>query len=271
MSVATEMPGASPEPADAGLDLVLPSRSVSAGNGVAWIGQGWKLFARSPLMWIISLVILFVIAIVFALIPFIGQLAFQLLSPVVSAGYVVACRAIERGGEFELEHLFAGFKRNFGSLVLVGLVVLVLGVALMLVFAVFFGFSLFGAFMAGDHEQAMAAMAASSAALLLGVLVCLAIFIPVMAAYWFAPALVVMHGMAPLAAMKESLIGCVRNILPMILWGLVMGVIMLIASIPFGLGLLVAVPVMIASSYAAYRAIFTHDRLADASAPEIAR
>src|SRR4051794_37016441 len=95
-----------------GLQLVEPPRSTSAGAGVDWIGQGWKLFARAPLMWIVSMLVLFVIAIVVNVVPFIGQLAFQLIQPVFAAGLMIACRSLETGGEFEIEHLFAGFKRN---------------------------------------------------------------------------------------------------------------------------------------------------------------
>jgi uncharacterized membrane protein len=264
---ATEMPGPAPDAADPELQLVLPGKTNAAGEGVAWIGQGWKLFAKAPLMWIISLVILLIIAIALALVPLVGSLIFQVLNPVFSAGFVVACRAMERGGDFELEHLFAGFKRNFGSLAIVGLIFLALSVAMLLVFAMFFGFSILAAFMAGDPEQAMTAVAASTGTLLLGVLVTLALFIPVLMAYWFAPALVVMHGMAPVAAMKASLVASLRNFIPLLLWGIVMGVIMIVASIPFGLGLLVAVPMMIASTYAAYRAIFTEEPAAPAQRP----
>jgi uncharacterized membrane protein len=260
MSATTEMPGESPEPIDEGLELVLPSRGVPVGEAIAWIGEGWKLFARSPLMWIIALVILFVIALAFAFIPIIGQVAFQILNPVFSAGFVVACRAIERGGEFELEHLFAGFKRNFGKLAIVGLIFLGLSLVVLLVFSIFFGVSMLTAFLSGNTEQALETVAASAATLVLGGLVCMALFVPILAAYWFAPALVVMHGMSPVAAMKESFFGCLRNILPMLVWGIVMGVLMILGSLPFGLGLLVVVPMMVGSSYAAYRSIFTRER-----------
>lgn len=260
MSATTEMPGAAPETHDEGLELVLPGNSMPAGEGVAWIGAGWKLFTRAWLMWIISLVIVFVIAIALAFVPLLGQVVFQLLGAVFAAGWVVACRSLERGGDFELEHFLAGFKRHFGKLLLLGAIFMALGIVVLLVFSVFFGFSILAAFMAGDPEQAMAAVAASSATLLLGALVCLALFIPILAAYWFAPALIVMHGMAPIAAMKASLVGSLRNIIPLLIWGIVMTVLMFLGSIPFGLGLFVVVPLMISSSYAAYRSIFTEER-----------
>jgi len=54
-----------------GLQLVEP-RGLTAGAGVAWIGKGWRLFAKAPLMWVISVLVLFVLAIVVNIVPFIG-------------------------------------------------------------------------------------------------------------------------------------------------------------------------------------------------------
>src|ERR1043166_9686155 len=116
------------------LRLVEPPRSTPAGAGVDWIAEGWRLFARAPLMWVVSILVIFVIALVVGIIPFVGSIAFQVAQPVFAAGFVVACRSIETGGEFELEQLFAGFRRNFANLLIVGLIFLAAGLALMLVF-----------------------------------------------------------------------------------------------------------------------------------------
>jgi uncharacterized membrane protein len=87
----------------------------------------------------------------------------------------------------------------------------------------------------------------------------LALMVPLVAAYWFAPALVMIHDMAPIEAMKASFFACLRNLVPFLLYGLVMFIAAVIAVIPFGLGMLVWVPVAVASTYVAYRQIFTED------------
>jgi uncharacterized membrane protein len=243
--------------ADPDLKLVLPGRGLPAGAGWDWIVQGWGLFTRAPLMWILSLVILFVIAVVVNFVPIIGSLAFQLFQPVFGAGFVIACRSLEKGGEFELEHLFAGFSRNFVPLLLVGLLTMLGWVVLLLIFMAFVGISLVSAFMSGDPNTAMAALMASATSLAIGTLVVLGLMVPLMMAYWFAPALVVMNGMSAGAAMKESFFGCLKNVIPFLIYGIVMCIAGLVACIPFGLGLLVWFPVAIASTYMAYRAIFT--------------
>ena len=241
------------------LNLVDPPRSQSAGAGVDWISEGWRLFARAPLMWVVSILIIFVIAIVVGIIPFVGSIAFQLAQPVFAAGFVVACRSLETGGEFELEQLFAGFKANLGNLLVVGLLFLVAGIALMLVFFMFAGFGIVMAFVTGDANDVLPAIMTSGVSIAFGTLVTLALLIPVLMAYWFAPALVMMHGMAPVAAMKESFRGCLRNIIPFLIYGFIMMVLAIIAVIPFGLGMLVWMPLMIASTYAAYRQIYTEE------------
>jgi uncharacterized membrane protein len=178
---------------------------------------------------------------------------------VIAAGFVVACRSLERGGEFELEHLFAGFKTNFGNLVIVGLLLLAGYIVIFLVFAGIAGFSILTMALAGQTKDMAAALIGSGTMILLGVLVSLALSIPLLAAYWFAPALVVMHGMAPVAAMKASFSACFRNFVPFLVYGIVMMVFAILAAIPFGLGYLVWVPLAIASTYAAYRQIFTEE------------
>ena len=245
------------EALDHGLQLVVPGKAESIGDAWTWITEGWKLFARAPLMWIVAIVIVFVLAIVVSIVPFIGSLAFQVLQPVIAGGFIVACRSLETGGEFELEHLFAGFSKRFGPLAIVGLVFLAGGLVIMLVFGLFVGFSVVGAFMTGDPEAVAASIAASWLAIALGVLVVLGLMVPLLAAYWFAPALVMIHDMKPIEAMKASFFACLRNFVPFVIYGLLMGVALIVAMIPFGLGLLVWVPVAMTSTYVAYRRIFT--------------
>lgn len=247
-----------PPPQADGLTLV-PVRSLPAGEGWTWIARGWKLFTRAPLMWILSMLIVFVAAVVMNFVPIIGGIAFQVLNAVIAAGFVVACRSLERGGEFELEHLFAGFRIRFGNLVIVGLLFLAGSIAIFLVFAAFLGFTILGAVLTGDSQAIAATVMKSFFGLALGGLVALALWVPLIAAFWFAPALVVMHDVPPMEAMKQSFIGSFRNFVPFLVYGIVMLVFALVAAIPLGLGFLVWMPLAITSSYAAYRAIYTDD------------
>ena len=240
-----------------GLNLATEPRENPAGAGVEWISEGWRLFARAPLMWIVAILVIIVIAVVVGIIPLVGTIAFQVAQPVFAAGLMVACRSLETGGEFEIEHVFAGFKQNFASLMIVGLIFMAASLALLLVFALFAGFGLVMAFATGDAQDAWPAIMASGVSIAFGSLVMLLLMVPLLMFYWFAPALVMLHDMAPVAAMKASFRGCMRNIVPFIVYGVIMLLLCFVAMIPLGLGLLVWVPVAIASTYAAYRMIYT--------------
>jgi uncharacterized membrane protein len=247
-----------PEDFDAG-ELVPTGQSVPAGNGMQWISSAFKLFGQAPGIWILNIVILFFLTIFMAFIPILGSIATNLLMPVITAGIMLGCRALESGDRLRVEHLFAGFQNRAGQLILVGLfglvgaIVLVIGLIILAV--VLFGSGIMQNW--GD-EAAFATwmMEQGWMMLILLVLIATALFIPLAMALWYAPALVVFHEMEALTAMKNSFLGCVKNIVPFLLYGIVLFVLMILAVIPIGLGLLVIVPVMYASIYTSYRDIY---------------
>ena len=236
--------------------LVMPGKALPAGAGMSWIGEGWKLFTRAPLMWIVMMVVLFIVMIVMAFIPVVGTLAWQILTPVIAGGLVLGCWSLENGGELEIEHLIAGFKRNFTQLLLLGVMYFVGALVILLVFAMFVGMSLLPALMMGNAD-ALTAVGAMSGGLLMATLAVTVLSVLLGAAVWFAPALVIMHDVPPVAAMKASFFAVFRNFFGVLLFALVMVVLAVVAVIPFGLGMLVWFPLLIGASYRAYRQIFT--------------
>jgi uncharacterized membrane protein len=62
--------------------------------------------------------------------------------------------------------------------------------------------------------------------------------------------------MAPIEAIKESFMGCLKNILPFLVYSIVLVVLGVVASIPLGLGWLVLGPTLVGSVYASYRDIY---------------
>jgi uncharacterized membrane protein len=93
-------------------------------------------------------------------------------------------------------------------------------------------------------------------AVLLGILFFLLLLLPLIMAIWFAPALVMLGGLSPGAALKASFLGCLRNVVPFLVYGAIGIVLAIVASIPFGLGWLVLGPVTIASIYSSYCDVF---------------
>jgi hypothetical protein len=132
--------------------------TVSAGNGTTWWSEGWRLFARSPGVWIGITVLLVVISVMLAFIPVLGTFATTLLAPVFAGGIMAGCRALDQGGELTIGHLFASFSDRLAPLVTVGLLYLagtfvILVVIAACLFAVV-GVTGIGALMTGDPLQA---------------------------------------------------------------------------------------------------------------------
>ena len=231
-------------------------KSLSAGAGLEWVTKAFDLFKRSPLIWIMLIILWFVINIVGQFIPIIGWLAMSLLYAVFFAGFMLGCAALERGEELEIAHLFAGFKNNTGSLI--GLGAIYLGV--LVIFGAIVGVLVFsgaGGFSAMSDPESVNPAQIFSSGTLLSILVALLLFIPIGMMFWFAPPLIALGGVPLLQSLKMSFMGCLKNIVPMLLFGIIMLVLSVIATIPFGLGWLVLMPMAMASFYAAYRAIYT--------------
>ena len=179
-------------------------KSRPAGEGVTWIGAGWRLFAKAPLMWIVALLVLVVIAIVVSLVPIIGSIAFQIVTPVFYGGprrRVPLARARRR---VRARAPLRRDSRNFGKLAILGVLFLVGWLVIMVVVGLIAGMGIVMAIVSGNPNDVAPAAMASGMAILLGVLVMLALMVPLLMAYWFAPALVIMHDMGAVAAMKAS-------------------------------------------------------------------
>ena len=87
-------------------------------------------------------------------------------------------------------------------------------------------------------------------------LLVLLLSVPATLLMWFSPALVVFRRMAAWPAMRYSLAACLFHWRALLANGVAIFVLLLLASLPAMLGLLIWVPLMIATLYCAYVAIF---------------
>lgn len=232
--------------------------SVSAGQGWAWIKRGYWHFRQNPGPWILAIVLWFVITIIGSIIPFIS-LALNIAYPVFLAGFVLGAHEQDQGGDFTVKHLFAGFSNSVGQLMLLGLLYLVGFFAAMMIGLMAAGGSMaMLGVMTGIEEDPAAIQAAMAdpMVIILPVLIMLLLTFPLMMAYFYAPALIALNNFSAIQAMKESFFGCLKNILPLTVYGLLAILLMIVAMIPVGLGLLVLMPVMTAAVYASYRDIY---------------
>ena len=73
---------------------------------------------------------------------------------------------------------------------------------------------------------------------------------------YFAPPLVAIRNEGPVRAVWLSVTGMVKNVLPGLAFSVVMFILAVLATLPFGLGWIVLLPVLALSSYAAFRDIY---------------
>jgi uncharacterized membrane protein len=232
----------------AGGGFTSEGRTVDVGRPVEWLKRGWETFLKNPGVWIAVTVIGGVAMIVLFMIPLLGHLAANFLSLIFVAGLLLGCKSLAEGGELRIDHLFAGFKQNTGNLVMVSVFYLLGLVIIMGAMFLIGGGSAFSGAMMGHLAGAGVALGG----LLLALLVGLVLTVPLAMAVWFAPALVVFRNVVPLDAMKSSFNVCLKNLVPFLVYGVILFVLAVVAAIPFGLGFLVLMPVLIGAQYASY-------------------
>ncbi len=238
---------------------------VSAGKGWQWIVDGYALFRKSPAMWIAITLLLGVMWLVSMIIPLLGPLLFNLFSPLLFAGLMAGCRALENGEALEIRHLFAGFKDRAAPLVTIGGVYLVGTIVVVGIVLVVAGGSMLPSMLAKsgtDIETLRAALRSMALALAIGA----AVYLPLIMLIWFAPLLVMFEGMTPVAAMKLSFAACFKNTLPFTVYGLAILGLWVVMSLPAAMGIVGAllvivllvgsIPVLLCSIYASYRDVF---------------
>lgn len=254
------VPAASPPAAER---APRPARGVhvDAGRGVHWWTEGWRLFILSPWIWMLITILYMAIMTGLALVPLIGQIASTLLLPILGGGVLLGARAQDRGEPLAVNHLFACFQQRTAPLVILALlyfagwfVIWLVGATLLVGIA---GLGTLGALLSGDPLQTgIAALAAIGTAAIVVLLLAALFAVPLLMAWWYAPALVVFRNDEPIAAMKASFHASLDNIGAFLVYSLVGLALALVASIPFGLGWLALAPVFGTSVYASYVDVF---------------
>lgn len=242
---------------------VLASRAAPWSRGAGWVVDGFRAFGDQWGTWLLVALVLVLGSMVLSLVPLFGQLATTLLMPVFAGGLMLGLeRQARQGRPLAVSDLFTAFEGPaVGHLMLVGIASIVLhivaigiGLAVTLVMA---GAGFLASLAQSEAMLADAIALEFSVGLLVGLLVYVALAIPITMLLWFAPALIAIEGESAPSAMGHSFVGCLRNFGPYLVYGLV-GLVLfpLLLVVTLGLGFLVLVPVGIASIHAAYRDIF---------------
>lgn len=207
-------------------------RNVSNDRSIKWLIDAWKLFKLNPGAWMGSIFVMSTILLVLLVIPFVQLFAF-IAAPVFTAGLMNACQRLQNNQEFNVNHLFSGFHGELMALLKVG--VIYLGFTFLCSFLAVEIATAFGHQIVEIDQQQLAAgkvdLQVFVKSLLLPMLIMFVLMIPVLMAYWFAPALVELRGCKPAQAMKISLQACVKNIKPFLVFAMLAFMLILFINI----------------------------------------
>lgn len=242
---------------------------VGAGRGMAWIGRAFDLFRAHWLMWLGMIVVMGLILIALSLVPVLNMTV-SVIIPVFVGGVMLAASQADNGGDLPFTTLFQGFRDHFIQLMGVGFLSLLGILAYMgFAFGLLYATGVFPAFQGGEVDPATAEQMGFT--MPLAILGGMALTIPFVMATWFAPALVTIHRTDLLAALRMSFMGCLRNLLPFLVYGLVflalflgVGILLMLlglvnpilAAVGYFAVLLVLGPVVLLTQYTAHLDIY---------------
>jgi hypothetical protein len=243
-----------------------------ASHGWHWIAAGFRLYRRNPpLLLLLSLnywLSLFVILIL----PFVGPLLANIVLHALSVTVMNGCRAVDGGRQVGIDIVWSGFRRNLPALLRLGVLYLAGEVLAVGMLFLAFGPDLMELLQASRVADEAAAVGPELRSFLLAAV---ALTLPLMAAFWFAPLLIAWHDLRARKALFFSIVAVLRNWRPFVVYaaaalaltGLLPGLLRVgLAQSDFMLAtlgtlvtvalLFVAMPTLFASIYASYRDVF---------------
>lgn len=230
--------------------------TVTTEEALGWLGTGWRLFVLSKAMWILLTVAYLVLAIVLNMIPLIGPLVYALIAPALYGGLILGAHALSGGRNLRFWHLFEGLSDVRYRMPLIALGALLL-LAQMLIVLVAMSVAVGGGMAAlGLGGEGGAGAQLLTGGMLLVLLVAIVLGLLLLAAFIYSAPLVIFAREGALDALALSVKACFSNIVPMLVVGVVYLIIAIIAVIPFGLGLLILLPVTFGAIYASYVSLF---------------
>ncbi|CRL63228.1 BPSS1780 family membrane protein [Proteus vulgaris] len=241
-----------------------------ASGGVRWLGLGWDLIKERFWMWIGVIIIYFIVSLIIStilgFIPLIGPIISPFITTVLAAGVVAIAHQQYETQRIDVDNLFFGFynKRYLSLMGAYGIsfLILLVGIILAVVVSSATMMDIFYAINSDYPDEIIAEMMMDNSSGFTLFFVIIAIFGALStAAYWFVPALVLVNGYKAFPAVKASLAAVKINLSGGFFFFILLFFIIAISIIPFGLGLLITIPLSYTAMYGSYRDIFYHHNI----------
>lgn len=220
-------------------------------DGLRWVGGGFALVWRRPLLWLLLTGLLFGFALLMALLPAVGNVLLYLLSPAILAAMLLVARQLDEDTP-DWSSVRTALAATMPTLLRLGLAYTGMQLALLLLLGSAVP-GLFDGLTPGDRMPATGGPGREALPMLVLVL---ALSVPATLLMWFSPALVVFRRMGAWPAMRYSLAACIFHWRACLANGIGVFLLLLLASLPAMTGLLLWVPLMIATLYTSYVAVF---------------
>jgi hypothetical protein len=220
---------------------------VTIEQSVGWLKSGFSLFSKTWLTWIIGGVALFVASFILNLIPLIGQLLTIALGSLAWVGVILAIDNFQNGQSSSISQIIEAVKGKFSPVLV--LILINIGVVIIM------GFVIGGCVFVGARlgQQSMVAGWAMAG---LGIIVGFTVGFLMSLANFFSWPLIALTNISGVDAVKAGISGCISNIVPLLVYGLISLVLFFLGIIPLGLGLIIVIPMYLGSIYFATKDIF---------------
>jgi len=222
----------------------LHPRAVPLRHALAWYEEAMRLWKRAPATWGALAVATLVVDVALEALPGAGSLIGKVITPLVASGMVVAALAADRTSRPRFGHALAAFTAPAGAIA----AIVVASVATFVAEAAAAWWIADVNLFVHEADYATLSFATIVGVYVVGVLVSLP--------FTFVPFHVLLERTGGRAAFDASFRAFSLNTLPLLLYGAVSLLLLGFGLLTFGVGFVVALPLWVASSYAAWKDIF---------------
>ncbi|MEP6941709.1 MAG: hypothetical protein ABI981_02165 [Betaproteobacteria bacterium] len=220
-------------------------RAVPLGHAFAWYQEAMRLFKRAPLTWCVLGLITVVVELGLQFVPSVGVAIAKIVVPVIECGMIIGAVAVDRGVALQVRMAFAGFAAPPVAIAAIVVSALLIVGAEALTAYWIAGVNLLEP---GGDEPTLSGMQLAMI-FAVGTLVSL----PVV----FVPFAALLDNASFARAFAESARGFVLNVVPLLVFGALALVLVLIGLLSFGFGLIAVFPLLTAASYAAWKDVYS--------------
>jgi uncharacterized membrane protein len=219
-------------------------RAVPIARVFAWYETAMRMFKRAPVNWCVLGFITVAAELGFQLLPGLGVALAKVIVPVIECGMLLGAAAVDRGTPLEIREAIAAFSARPAAIAAIVISALLIFAAEAVAAYAIAGISLLDA--TGDEPTLTASELTTVFAV--GTVVSLPLL--------FVPCAALFEDASFTRAFATSWRGFALNIAPLLVFGALALVLVLIGLLSFGFGLVAVFPLLSIATYAAWRDIY---------------